>query len=63
MSNSRLAFPSIHFRRALNGWPDFDLNPFKTQVFPSRRSVLAVRAEIRLPEMDFQIVKPQSSRQ
>ena len=63
LSNSKLTFPSCSFSRALKGWPDFDLNPFKTEVTPSRINVFAVRAEIRLPEMVFQIVKLQPSRQ
>ncbi len=30
LSKSKLTFSSCSFRRALTGWPDFDLKPFKT---------------------------------
>lgn len=63
LSKSKLTFPSCSLRRALKGWPDFDLKPFKTEVFPSRSSAFAVRLEIRLPDIVFQIVKLQPSRQ
>ena len=63
LSKSRLTFPSISFRRAPNGLPDLDLKPFNSAVFTSRRSVFTVRAEMRLPEIDFQIVRTQPSRQ
>ena len=63
LSKSSLTFPSTSFRHALNGLPDLDLNPFNAAVFPSRRSVFAVRVDMRLPEIVFQIVKPQPSRQ
>ncbi len=63
LSKSKLTFPSCSLRLALKGWPDFDLNPFKTDVFPSRSSAFAVRAEIRLPDIVFQIANPQPSRQ
>ena len=63
LSKSKLTFPSCSFRRALNGWPDFDRKPFKIEVFPSRSSAFTVRPEIRLADIVFQIVKPQPSRQ
>jgi hypothetical protein len=63
LSKSKLTSPSCSFRRALKGWPDFDLNPLRTEVAPSRSSAFAVRLEIRLPDIVFQIVKLQPSRQ
>jgi hypothetical protein len=61
LSKSKLTFPSRSFRRALKGWPDFDLNPFRTEVAPSRSSAFAVRAEILFLDIVFQIVKVQPS--
>ena len=63
LSKSKFTFPSCSLSRALKGWPDFDLNPFKIEVFPSRSRAFAVRTEIRLPDIVFQIVKLQPSRQ